>query len=299
MSMKIQALVNGIFSIFTGRGSESMNLLKLELKSCWKRAELHFIVNFMLIISIASFLIECIPFYGMNLSFVRSAAESTLIQGTYASMLRTTLLIILPLICSLIYADSFYIDYKTGVYKSIITRTDKRKYIMIKSIVVFISTFFVFFITLFVNLVLCLIVFPKYGFDNIYSLPPYDIGVQNYNSMYLFDFLRIQAPFFYNIVSVVIISMFAGLISVLTYSVYFMFLSKNRIVGTMVVFICYILSNIAFPVLGFPNLSLYEQIKPNHIGHFYQIVTWMIVLFILSICFIVSKGMKREWDFED
>ncbi|MEB2493725.1 hypothetical protein [Peribacillus frigoritolerans] len=276
-----------------------MNVFKYELYNCIRRKELHFVLIFMLLVSMLAFVIECIAFYGKDLSLIRSAAESSILQGTYASTVKSTLLLIIPLLCSLVYADSFYVDYKTGSYKNIITRTSTTKYVFVKAIVVFISTVTIFFITLTVNQLLCFITFPLVGFDNIYSLPTFDIGVQNYNELYLFDLLRIESPYMYNLTFIIIISIFSGLFSLLAYSVYFMFLSKIRIVGVMVIFVLYIVFNIVLSMLGFYNFSLFNQLSPNHIGSLLEISMWALFIFVISLYFLINKGLKKEWGIED
>ncbi|MDO6657184.1 hypothetical protein [Anaerobacillus sp. 1_MG-2023] len=275
-----------------------MNTLKMEIINSLKRKELHFVFIFMLIVAVSAFLIECLAFYGSDIRFVRSAAESTLMQGVYASSVRSTLFFVLPIICSLVYSDSFYVDYNNGVYKNIISRVSKGKYIFTKSLVVFSSTFLVFFFTLFINELLCLITFPQTGLDNIASLPPYDIGIQNYNESYVFDKLRLESPFLFNTLSVFIISIFAGLLSLVTYSIYFMFLTKNKIVGIMVTFIFYILINIGLAMLDFAKLTMFNQLNPSHVGTIAQLVAWIIGLLIIAAYFIYKKGIKKEWVIE-
>jgi hypothetical protein len=270
-----------------------MRILISEAKICLKRKEIHFVFLLLLLISITAFIMECLAFYGSNLKFVRSSAESSLVQGVYAGSARLTLIFILPLLSSLIYSDSFYTEYHNGVLKTILTKVDKSKYIFYKSIVTFFFSFFVFFITLFINLILCTVTFPQVGFDNIYSLPPYDIAIQNYDNTYFLDIIRIESPFLFNVISIILLSLFAGLFSLFTLGIYFLFLSKNRVFGLFFSFLCYIGANILLVTLGFNDLALTNQLKPIHSGTILQLIFWIIAIFVVSIYFI-KKGINKE-----
>ncbi|KML23304.1 MULTISPECIES: hypothetical protein [Priestia] len=276
-----------------------INVLKLELKSCMKRKEIHFVLSFLILLSVAAFIAESIPFYESNMRFIRSAYETTILQGVYANPFRNTLLFIIPLVAATVFSDSFFIDYRMGVYKNILTRSDKKTYLIAKYIVTFIMTFMVFFIGLLINQLLCFITFPLNGFDNNSSLPPYDIGLQNFNNKALFDLLRLESPLFYNLTFIFIISLFAGLISLVTYSVYFLCLNKNRIIGIMSIFIIYIVINIGLPILGLNEFSLFNQLNPGHEGNFIQMIVWIVVLLFISFYILITKGIKSEWELED
>ena len=167
-----------------------MNVIKFELSHCLKRKEFHFAFTLALLISMTAFIMECMAFYGSNLTYVRSSAESSIIQGTYSNTVRTTLIVMLPIISSIIYADSFYTDFKSGIYQQIVTRVSKSKFIITRAFVIFVMTFGSLFLALMVNVLLCMIAFPEKGFDNVYSLPPYDLGVQNYHDDYFLDLFR-------------------------------------------------------------------------------------------------------------
>src|SRR5699024_10069619 len=202
-----------------------MNLIKMESINCFKRKELHFIFLFMIVISIVAFCIECLSFYGTYMKFIRTFSESSILQGTYAGSVRKTLLLIIPLLSSLIYSDSLHVDFNNGVLKSIATRESIDKYIMSKSIVIVVYSFLVLFLALTVNLLLVSIVFPKEGLDNMYSLPPYDISLINYSKENFLDIIRIGSPLLFDFISICIISLFAGLLSLFSFAIYFWFLS--------------------------------------------------------------------------
>ncbi|WML37966.1 hypothetical protein RCG19_11975 [Neobacillus sp. OS1-2] len=270
-----------------------MNVLKAEIQSCLKRKDIHITFLLMLIISISAFVIECLSFYGLDLKFVRSSAESSLFQGVYAGSVKATLIFILPLLSSLIYSDSFYTDYHNGVLKTIITKVNKSKYITYKAITIFSLTFAVIFISLFINLILSAITFPSTGFDNVGALPAYDIGVQNYKNGYFLEILRLESPFLFNVISVFILSLFGGLFSILTLGIYFLCLSKNKIVGLFLSFLFYVCINLLLAFLGFDKLTLTYQLDTTHIGTISQLLLWIIFILAISI-YLLKKGIDQE-----
>lgn len=267
-----------------------------EIKNCLARREIHFISNLLMILSIVGFLMECFAVYDKKMSFLRSSAESSLIQGTYSVSIMGTILIMLPILSGIIFSDSIHTEFKSGVYKIILTRVPKKIYVLTKAVVIFVTTFFVFFIPFIVNQLLCILFFPSEGYDNIYSLPPYDIGFQNFHYEYLFDFLRVQHPIIYDLFFAFLISLFASSVAVLTFSVYFFTLEKNRMVGIVLVFGAYIVSTILFSTIGLDGFSLYDQITPGHIGDSVGLILWFIFLLVLSSFLIISKGVRKEWE---
>ena len=271
-----------------------MGIIKMELLSCFKRKEIHFVMLFLIILSLLAYGMECIAFYGSEMSFIRSSNESTIFSGVYSGSIRYTILLMLPFISSLIFSDSFYRDYHSGVFKGIVTRVRKSDYILSQATVVFLSTFLTFFIALFLNLVIVKVTFPAVGFDNNYGIPPYDIGIQNFDEKSFLDFMRIQSPFGFNLLNLFILSFFAGLLSLFTYGLYFLFLDKNRIYGIFFSFLCYIVTIIGLPVLGFSDLSLPNQLQPGHEGTVLPLIVWGIILAAVSACLIVWKGIKNE-----
>ncbi|WP_307274270.1 ABC transporter permease [Peribacillus sp. V2I11] len=274
-------------------------MLYFEFKRCFMRNEFYLVFFFMLLLSIGAFIGEAIQFYGRELSFVRSSNESSIIQGVYSSSLRSTLLFLLPLISAIVYADSFHEDYHTGAYKAIVTKVNKNKYLLSKAIVTFLSTFIIILLSLSINQILSMIAFPVEAFNNIYSLPPYDIGVQNYNPNALFDVLRLQTPLLYNFQYILIISFYSGLLGLINFGIYFVYLNKHKIFGAMVVFIGNILLAIGISILFSQSLSLSAQLTPGNQGTTLQLTFWAILLFVIFLYLYIFKGLRKEFDMED
>ncbi|MDR3595875.1 hypothetical protein [Clostridium sp.] len=266
-------------------------MLIFEFKNCIKKKSCKVIFSFLFFISISGYLVTCYEFYGDHLTFIRSAHEVCIIQGVYSRFLKNIEVLLLPLICCIIYSDSYYIEYKSGVYKSILTRTDRKNYIVSKAIVIFTIVFISFFLTLFLNQVLCLIAFPTEGFDNNYALPAYDIGFQNFAQGKLFDLIRLQHPFLYNSLFIVIISIFASVFALLGYSISLVY-KKNRLLAVGIVYIAYIVSEVCLPLIGMEDFAISNYLSASSYTSSLILGLVLLIMFSISI-FIIFIGINR------
>ena len=267
-------------------------MLKLELINCLSRREFKFIFAILMSFSIGSFLIVCLKNYGQGASLIRSAYEMSIMQGTSTGVVLSIQNMLIPLFASIIYSDSYYSDHRSGVYKNILTRTDTKTYFWAKAIVIIVVTFTVFLIPLFLNQLLSLLAFPTQGFDNNFAFPPYDIGIQNYQSGFMFDLLRIQSPLLYNLLYMFLISLVASLFALFAYGAYFVS-NKGKFATIVGVFLIYIVTELAVSTLGF-RLSLNNLLQPGNRGSFGVLMLWIAVLFVLSIGMIAAKGFTHD-----
>lgn len=271
------------------------SMLFLEFRNCLNRNEFKFIFILLMLISIGGFAFACIRYYGLDIIYTRSAFEMCLLREITARNLYGVECALMPLLASIIYSDSYYSDFQTGVYNNILTRTDARIYIWTKAIVIIIVVFFAFFIPLVLNQLFCMIAFPLQGFDNNFALPPYDIGVQNYNSSSMFDLLRLQSPLLYNFLYMCLFSLFGALFALFTYGAFFIF-KKNKFTTISGVFLLYIAVEVVVNALGNFRMSLVELLQPGNNGQFRILLLWMSALFLLSLAMIIIKSIKHRTD---
>ncbi|MBP2071287.1 hypothetical protein J2Z80_000798 [Thermoanaerobacterium butyriciformans] len=268
------------------------NMILFEMKNCINRKEFKIVFMTLFLISISAFLLTCYIFYGHPLSFVRSAYESGIIRGNYSSLLLNVEIILLPVFATIIYSDSFYTNSRLGTYKNILTRTDKKIYILSQCIVIFLVTFFTFFIPLLINQLLTFIAFPLVGFDNNSALPPFDLG---YQKEYLFDFVRIQWPLLYDFIYMVLNSLFASLFALFGYSLFFLF-NKSRVFVIAGMFIVLQILNFVLSVAGYYEYSIEQYLYSLSKGSYIALVLWIVLLLSVSLSIIILKGFKYEID---
>lgn len=272
--------------------------LVLELKNCINRKEFKFIFSFLLFLSLGGFFIGCYEFYGTQATFLRSAYEMSMIQDIYSGSILQFIIILLPILSTIIYADSFYTEREDGTYTFILTRTKLRTYVISKAIAIFLITFMAFLIPLLINQGLSFITFPLEGLDNNFSLPPYDIGIQNYTSgsEYVFDFIRIQSPLLYNILRMMIISLLAAGFSLLSYGLYFTkhAIKRGKFFTVMSIFAVFILQELTLSSLGMSKYSISTYLRPSSIGDPLILIIWMVLIFSVSFLTIYIYGIKKN-----
>lgn len=269
-----------------------MNLLIQEFKRCIRRAEFKIVFLIVFLISVCAFLAACYSTYGADLSTVRSAYEMTILQGPSTSIILSMLLVLLPLLAPIIYSDTLHNELKSGVYQSVLTRTNLRVYIWSKVITIFVVVFLTFFIPLAVNQILCFIAFPLIGYDSIFGFPPYDIGIQNFDPTSMLDLMRIQKPLLYNFMFMVMISFTAASIALLAYGTSF-YIKKNRFALLAGVFLFITILNGGISLIS-NEWSLMSLLRPHSIGSGLILTIWLICFIGVGVLMIWLKTKDNE-----
>jgi hypothetical protein len=267
-------------------------MLLLELKNCLYRKEFKFIFALVMLLSVGGFLFACYRYYGQGYMMIRSAYDMCLIQLSTTDGILFAICVLLPLFSIILYSDSYFSDYQSGVYKSVLTRTSSKNYVWAKAFVISSVTFSTFFIPLLLNQLLCLITFPIRGMDNNWAYPPYDIGVQNYTSNFIFDLLRLQSPLLFNLLYMFLISLTAALIAFFAYAVYFM-VSKGKFVVISGLFLMYVISNLLVDSWSSFESTLIHLIHPGS-GSIHVLFVWLAGLFIPSLVIVTFKSLRHE-----
>lgn len=265
-------------------------ILLMEMKNCINRKEFMFISMLLLGISVFSFISECFVYFGLELTRVRSAYDIGMVQGI--NSLWGILVLLSPLFAIIVYSDSYYSDFQTGVYKNIATRTNVLTYLWGKKIIIFIVTFFVFFIPLLFNQVLAFVAFPIEGYENNYGIPEYAFYM-SYDNHVLFDLYRIQNPMLYNFMFILSISLFAALFAILSYSVYF-YTNKGKFAVITGFFLVFIAIEIIMSIFGLEKYSLTGCMISGSYGSFTIMLGWICILLFSSLTISNLAINKKE-----
>src|SRR3712207_9409367 len=89
-----------------------------------------------------------------DLTDVLGGYDHTVLQSVFSNPLLISIGALMPLTCSLIYSDSYYTDIKNGIYKNIVTRTNRFNYVLSKIIITFTVSFLIIFIPLIIDQIL-------------------------------------------------------------------------------------------------------------------------------------------------
>ncbi|MGL5152167.1 MAG: hypothetical protein ACRC7N_16555 [Clostridium sp.] len=255
------------------------NYILLELKRILNCRKYKGIVMLLFMFVISAFIYTCKNNYGEYLSYVHSASEMGIIQGIPSGYAMNTLVILLPIIASILYADSYHKEYNNGVSKIIQTKISKRNYFLSKIIVNIIIVFCTIFSLVALNEVLTFIAFPKNGYFNNAGVAAY---TYEYNREFFIDMLRITNPYLYNTIIIAIYALFGALISTLTLVI--TFVSKSKwIVNLFITFIPYIILMIIGHLFNMQKFSFTSYIEPVRFGDIYSLMVLITFTSILVI----------------
>lgn len=236
-----------------------------------------------------SFVAECMEAKDCSLTLARAAYEQTFLTGCNTFL--HAFVMVLPIMASLVYADSYEEEKKSGVNKYIATRTDIKKYLSNKAIVVFVMNFACFFVPILFNLFLCKLTFPKIGYDSIYGFPQYALEC-NYHHEVLLDQLRLESPWIYNLIYALSIGAFAGIFGLITYGVFFL-TKKNKLKTIIGIYVVYIIWETVFDVLNCQKLQISSYMRTEHYGSIGIMIGFILILSILGIV-LTKIGIRKE-----
>jgi len=197
---------------------------------------------------------------------------------------------LLPLLPALAYADTYYLDIKTGAYKSILTRCRKNNYILAKGIVIFVSGFIVVLVPLLINQLLYFIIAPLHSTKNLLGWPAY-MFIPTHNM--IFESLFLSNPYLYNILYMLLAGLVGSLAALMSYSISFI-TNKSRLIIVAAPLVIYLVGNFINALLGKANycLNYYLQgfvvIGGLNADYFFIVLT---ISFIVSISIIFFKNM--------
>lgn len=195
--------------------------------------------------------------------------------------------LLLPILASIPFADSFYTDKKSGYLKNILIRTDKNKYYISKYIAVFLSGGLAFVIPLIISFATTGLFLP-YVMPDVFShtYPIWDYG--------MWSDIFYSNPLVYTILYFVMDFLFAGVIA--TLALLASFYVDYKFVVLLSPFLVYLFFYFVTRLFGFVSYNPTAFLKPDQGGvriYFPIIAVIFCVTFLVSIIFII-KGKKDE-----
>lgn len=208
--------------------------------------------------------------------------------GLRSSSLQTTLILLLaPLIASIPYADSYFMDNE-GYIKNLCTRGNRRDWLNAKYIAVFLSGGAAYSLSLVANLIITAMYVPAVmpqASTATFAAASARVPFSN-----LFMVHPLIYVFFYILISFIIVGLFAEISLVVA------LFTKNRFVTLLAPFVVYMLVYIIFELFGLLTLNPYyimsaHQAVPTSP---HSVVILPIIIFLLTYPVILTKGVKRD-----
>lgn len=262
-------------------------MFSIELKRAFSRLSFKIAISIGIVFCILS--IVKIPMYGGDIldnyikGFVGTPFEHFIFFK--ANPISNLLIIIMPIISTLGYSDSYIEDFKSGMIKGIYTRQNKRRYLLSKYFANFIAGGAAFALPLVLNYVTLILIYPSVQPNMVFGgtsiMPSGLLSNLFYGHANLYIIMWIAVYFLYS-------GAFASI--ALCFSTFI----KNKFVVIFIPFILYIL------VEGFcelfnkieysPQTFLYLSMNKN----FYAILLEFILIFMITISLFFFGGVKDE-----
>ena len=179
-------------------------------------------------LSVLSFVLSCIKFFGAELNEIPSA-EKVFIWSSGQDVISVVLIYLFPVLCVLPFADSYITEKDSNMLPVLLPRFGTKRFLFEKLLAVAVSAFTVVAVPLLLNYVLSVTAFPTEV--NTYSTLSADqswfFSTRRIN-MLLFPKLYIGHPYLTNLSSILLTGLFCALMSafVCELSVFF---SRSRV----------------------------------------------------------------------
>lgn len=255
--------------------------IEFQLKNAVSSTGFLGIYFFMIIYSIACFVVKCIIAYKADIMTLEAAYSQFFLNGMYGEY-TGIFTIIFPFAVSAAYADSYVSDYKNNSLAIFLTRMSVKKYYFSKMIAVFLCGGFVIFFPQILNFLLCIITFPLES-TNLYTWDLWQAEIYIYMGEvnYLFKSLYIISPYLYFLFYILFSSIVAGVISVISYQLSYFVKNKMFVLSFM-----FIIINLAGHLLGTYGIQL--DIKNCIIGNYAGMPTYFYFAVTIAIYFLLA-----------
>lgn len=259
-------------------------MIKIEIKRIFKRKSLY--VALLIGIAIAS-----LEVFSNNHIRLKSKDFIDLSNGVYNNLMlynvgkyMRMLQMIFPLMVTIVFADSYLEDVKSGFIKNIITRYDKKKYLVNRFLVNFVISGLIISIPYIVNYMLYASFIPSIEPKIFFSSPA--LEVRNF-----LPHVYYKIPLLHVFIRIFLLFIYGGAFSsiALASSIY----SRNKYVITIIPFIVYIAMDVITQMLlNYRYSPMMFLFNPTGYNHMFIAVPLILITACFSI-FIIG-GMKNE-----
>lgn len=269
-------------------------MILIELKRAFKNK--FFVVSLAIgvTIALAHFFLVAIPVAGQIDALLQYEKSMTTVANVFSNWMGGNtyniygyiFYLLLPILATIPFADSFYSDNKSGFDKNILIRTSKFNYLRAKYIAVFISGGAVFLIPLILNFLLCAAILPA-------LTPQVVLTHMGLLDTSMFFELYFTHPYLYFAVYAVIDFLFAGLFACIT--LVMSIIAQQHFVALIAPFIIYIFINSVCELIDkswFSPLFIAKPAMPY--GKVWITILELLILFILSFFIFVVRTKKHD-----
>lgn len=283
---------------------------KVQLKVMLRRKEFIFALLAMTGYACAAFLYVLVKYRGMDVSIMRDANQSV----CYSQMngLWGIFSILYPFLVVLPFSTSYIDDYKNKLLVIYFSKSSRRVYYLSKILTAFIGTTMVIAIPCTLNLILCNIFLPhnhntwlgEYQLENFYRTV---MGTDHiYKTAYKGVPLArvfLRSPLLYNIVFLLIFSLFSGLLGAFALSLSFWLRKRKIILFLPLFFIIHVLDTINIKWLymaingetSYVDTALLDYVVPSFSGGgMSPVFIGTVIMILFGLIMISAVHATRE-----
>lgn len=208
------------------------NIFLMQLRHMISRREFKISLGLSMLFVTAAFLESCFTLWGKDRSELYSASAGWV--GNINLMQNQTMQVFyflgIFIIAALAFSDDYLISRNNRILPAILARTSFRQYFLSGTLASFLGGFIVILIPLAISQLLSFLVLPFSGVEPFLTNASWEDTT--YTAGYLFPFLKYQHPYLNNMVFLVYASVFAGIMSAVSYLIsFFIRRSKLFVIG--------------------------------------------------------------------
>ena len=261
------------------------NELKMEFNRCLNSKKFKYCFSILFGLTILSYaMLFKQTFQRNSLQLGKTTDYSMIISSSDIRTIFLTFVLIAPLICTLMYSDSFIEQRENNMYSIFFMRSGKKKYIIAKTITIFTVTFVSIFFILGFNEILTWISIPDVGIDN--GQPAYLI-IQNNKAEYFLQDIYDRFPHLYNFIIIIITALFCSISSLIAFNLSMIF-KINKIIMVIITFL--IVNGTEMFLPDDYQMQMYIQTWPAEFKKFLMVLSIWILLTVIT--FVI--GIKKE-----
>ncbi len=269
-------------------------MIKIELYRALHGMSLKISLLIGALLAVEHFIMRVLPFlqykfggYHPDLGFTSVANVQSQWMAGLNNAENNVYMYIVFLLVTLPYAGSFYLDKKNGVMKNVVTRGNKRYFLIAKSVASYITGGIAAVFPLALNLMLTCTVFPVIRYD----------WTSMINSQGLFVKTALENYILYCVLYMTLIFIFGGLVAGISLSVS-LYADNIFVTLSMPFLICIVSSRVlaysknAF-IRGLGMIRVFDmgQSGPANIPAY---IALFVILLVLGYLFFIIKGEKKD-----
>ncbi len=258
-----------------------MKCFKIEIERAFKNKYMILSIVVGNLIGIVHFMLSVVPKAIHIEEYLKSGYPPSVYNNAlildFGTYYNTVFYFVVPLICALPFAMSYFEDVESGYIKNICIRTNKKVYLVSKYFSVFISAGVVCIIPILVNLILTMTVIP------MVSPEPATLMFGIYGVNYLYD-VFVGTPLLYVFIYVIINFLLSGVLSCLALPL--TKLLPNKYLVMLVPFVLYFAVHAIFPLFSLYSKDIFNLINPLQNAALSGYDIFGMIIFLFSIGFL-------------